>query len=206
MAAPTSLETGRYNVVQSFFKWVLDNVSSLSPLPSPLLSPVTIPFGTQFDRRITVADLATGPILCVSDAGLFAPERMDLDDRIRHEAGTTYLGTKEQTLIEFVIWGSTEVRKDETARIRRIRDALIGAYRYSGRRDSAGAFIVPPLTIYNVGTGASLAAPTATANFIEKDRSSNWLTENWIDDPDHPELVGLRGLLRIWWIEFFNAP
>lgn len=209
MSAPTTLETGRFHVIASFNKWVLDMVASLSPLPGPAgLTTANVPFSVKFERKVSVADLTTGPILCVSDVGLTAPARMDVNDRAVYDAANTadVFGSLQQSLIEFVVWGSQTIRPDEDVRIRMVRDAVIGAYRLAGRRDSVGQFIVDPLRIWNFTPTLNPTAVSPTNNFIEKDRAATWVSEGTIDDPDHPELRGWRGLLRIYWIEFFNAP
>ncbi len=210
MSAPTSLETGRTNVIASFNKWIKDVIAPMSPLPGPVgLETANIPFSVQFERAVQIANLASGPILCVSDTGLSAPARVDVNDRARFDdsSQTEYQATRQETLIEFVIWGSQAVRPDEDVRIRMIRDAVIGAYRLAGRRLANGQFDVEPLRIWKFTSALDPAGVVATANFIEKDRLASWLSEDPdMRDPDHPELRGWRGLLKVYWLEFFNAP
>jgi hypothetical protein len=207
MSAPTVSESGRYNAVSSFFLWVKNRVATMSPLPATGLSPNTIPFTVEMRRPVTVADLAAGPILCLADLGLFSQDAADTDDVILYDTANNkpIRGKLCQTLIEFTIWGSSQIRADEDARIARIRDAMLSAYRLAGRKDPAtGLFIVEPAYIYNYA--ANVAAPTLTNNRIRKDRASSWLTESVIEDEAHPELRAWRGVLRVWWIEFFDAP
>jgi hypothetical protein len=207
VSAPAISESGRYNAVSSFFLWVRNRVETLSPLPAVGLSPATIPFTVEMRRPIKVADLEDGPILCLADLGLFSQAAADTDDVILYDDSNAkpIRGKPCQTLIEFTIWGSSQIRPDEDARVARIRDAMISAYRLAGRKDpTTGFFIVEPIYIYDYAT--NVAAPTLTNNRIRKDRASSWLTESVIEDEAHPELRAWRGVLRVWWIEFFDAP
>lgn len=206
MSAPAISESGRYNAVSSFFLWVKNRVASMSPLPAVGLDPPTIPFTVEMRRPIQVADLAAGPVMCLADLGLFSQDAADTDDAILYDAANakTIFGKPCQTLIEFTIWGSSQVRPDEDARVARIRDAMLSAYRQAGRKDLSGNFIVEPIYIYDFATNE--AAPVLTNNWIRKDRASSWLTETVIEDEAHPELRAWRGVLRVWWIEFYDAP
>lgn len=205
MSAPTSLESGRYNVISSFNKWVQDNVASLSPLPAPAgMTTGDIPFSVQFDRPVKVEDISTGPVVAVTDLGLFSPAAADVDDVMVAGVPEDFRGKLSQTLIEVVIWHSQRVQTDADARIRRVRDAFVGAYMNSGRKNSAGVVAVPAILIYDFA-GSDLSNPTPTNNYIRKDRQASWFTESMLEDRDHEEMRGWRGLLRIWWIEFYNA-
>lgn len=208
MSTPLALETGRYNVISSFNAWARANVDPGSP-PAGIDqngNPFTIPFTVRFDRPIEVAALQTGPVICFVDLGLFSPAALDVNDRLRWDpvSGTQHLGKKQQTLIEILIWGSQRIRKDEETRIRRLRDLVEAAFLNAGRRDPVtAAYIVPPIRILDYAT--NMQTPADTGKFVEKDRAAAWLTESRLDDPAHPDLIAWRGVLRLWWLEFYTA-
>jgi len=200
------LEAGRYNAVASFQKWLKENL--VSPLAQGGLDSA-LGFTVQFSRPIATMPFGTGPVVAVTDSGLFQGRAVDVDDVVATDSSGNPVRAKEgQTLLEIAIMGSKAVRPDERARIFRLRDAILRLYRLAGIRSGwlltlfAGPPIVPEIKVFDFES--SMGAPTATNNFLRRDRDANWLTEGPMDDPAHPEIEGWRGLLRIRWWEFYS--
>lgn len=213
MSAPVLLEQGRRNVVYSFYRWIEQNLPgqpfsdeglATAPFSVMALTPPQILYTISFEKPISTAALSHGPQFNVRDVGLFDGPAWDVNDRVAvNAAGQDVIGRPKQSYFEVTIWGDQQAREDEEIRIETLRDAFLAILENAGRRTEAGVEITPPLRILDFS--ASLTAPTATNNYLRRNRQSNRLIEAHPSDPNFPHILTYSGMIKLEWTEMVTA-
>lgn len=207
------LENGRENAIASVMAWIANpaNVPNPITVPSLAVAPGTgaaLTFVVRPNRPVQVEDFKQGLVVSIVDIGAMQRGPEDVGGAIAyssHHGIGRIPGNFTSTVLEFGIWGHSQVRRDDPARIAILRDAIRANYARAGMTDDSGlgggAYLAEPIRIFDYTQSLTPAVPGK--NLIVRDKTNLWFHEAWFQDTPHPEIRGWRMLTKIEWPEFW---
>ena len=175
------------------FKWSTGKSALMGSIAEYLMTQIPGEY-FDFDNPILPVKL---PGYGVTERGLYNFGNIAFDDFLGYREGVALYGRRNQTLLDLSAWDDESKHANAVGKVREMRDKVVYVLYNAGRMDDAGAYILPPIKLYDYSQ-----APKKQMGVIQLDTADNAINERFIVDPVNQNIKAYKLLLRIFWYEY----
>ena len=148
----------------------------------------------DFDSPVLPANM---PGYGIMEKGLYNLGAVAFEHLIGYKDGDPVYARKNQTLVEISAWDNETLHSNAVDRVRVMRDKVVYVLYNAGRTNDSGAFILPPMKIYDY----TKVVPEEIGVMV-MDPADNAINEQFVIDPINQNIKTYRILVRLFWYEY----